>query len=187
VTTDDARPTHPVARAICGCKVYLDTKKVEHRDGCPFPLAAIEAATWNRWFEDRKLSPLGAPVRYWTGDRHGDGRTGTARTGAQVLAGQTAVLWVNETGGAICLTHVENLTPRYVDAHGEHWHPAGHDEEGRRWLRCEETNRGVRYREAVDLEFGPLTDAEAEAALPEIRQAIRDEIRRAEGGIDNHA
>jgi hypothetical protein len=150
---------HPAAQGVCGCPLFLDTKQVEHRKGCPFPLASIEAATWNRWFEDRLLSPLGAPVRYWMGDREGEGRIGTARTGAQVLGGHIAVLWVNETAGAVALTHVQNLTRRYADAHGEHWHPAGHDEEGLRWLRCEETNRGVRYRGSVEQEFGPLTDA----------------------------
>lgn len=160
-TQSGDRPVHPGAQGICGCPLYLDSKVVEHRDGCPFPVAAAQAATWNDWFADRKLSPLDAPVRYWMGVREGEGRTGTARTDAQVLSGHTAVIWVNEAAGAIALTHVENLTVTYTDARGEHWHPGGHDEFGQGWLRCLETDRGARNIEAVEQEFGPLVKSDS--------------------------
>lgn len=150
------RPTHPLAVGICGCPLYLDTKLVEHQPGCPFPQAAAEAEKWNAWFDRRQLSPLGAPVRYWTGTREGPGAAGVTRTGAEVLGGHTAVLWVEGVPGAIALTHVVNTTARWVDTAGEHWHPAAHDQQWRSWLRCEETDRGVRSRDAVESEFGPL-------------------------------
>lgn len=49
--------------------------------------------------------------------------------------------------------------PRYVDSNGEHWAPVDHTEYGLGWLRCEETDRGVRYIESVAAEFGPLAEA----------------------------
>ena len=150
------RPAHPLAVGICGCPIYLDTKLVEHRESCPFPAAARLAEEWNDWFERRHLSVLGAPVRYWTGERTGPGVGGVTRTGAEVLGGHTAVLWVEGVPGAIALSHVANATRRYVDARGEHWVVAGHDVQG--WLRCEETNRGARCREGVEAEFGRLTE-----------------------------
>jgi len=155
------RPVHPLTQGICGCPLYLDTNRIEHRDGCLFPAAAAEVHEWNHWFEFRHLPVLDAPVRYWTGAREGDGQLGTTRTGAQVLGGHTAVLWVHEHSACIALTHIQNLTTRYTDAHGEHWVVAGHDEYGQGWLRCEETNRGARNRESVELQFGPLTQVEA--------------------------
>jgi hypothetical protein len=117
----EARPTHPLAQGICGCPLYLDSRLVEHRETCPFPAAAAEAAAWNEWYDVRDRSPLGAPVRYWRGERKGDGATGTARTGAQVLGGHAAVLWVNETAGAIALTHVERITE--AEGAGDPWPP----------------------------------------------------------------
>lgn len=156
------RAAHPLAQGICGCPLFLDSKLVEHRVGCPFPGAAAEAEEWNRWFERRRLPVLGAPVRYWTGVREGPGTAGVTRTGAEVLGGHTAVLWVEGVAGAIALTHVANSTARYVDARGEHWHPAGHNEQGRAWLRCEETDRGVRNRGGVEDEFGPLTQVDVD-------------------------
>lgn len=157
MTKGDVRPVHPAAQGICGCPIYLDSKLVEHRERCPYPPAAAQATAWNRFYEDRGLSPIGAPVRYWTGDRTGPGKPGTVKHAAQVLGGHTAVLWVEEHGACIALTHVEHALARWRDANGEHWHPAGHDEFGQGWLRCLETDRGARNKSSVEREFGPLT------------------------------
>lgn len=157
---DTDRPVHPTAQGICGCPVYLDSKLVEHVRYCLFPIASAEASAWNRFYEDRRLSPLGAPVRYWTGFREGEGQAGTVRAAAQVFGGHTAVIWVEGEAGAIALTHVAHALPRWRDASGEHWHPAGHDGYGQGWLRCEETDRGVRNIESVRTEFGPLVPVE---------------------------
>jgi hypothetical protein len=52
-------------------------------------------------------NPIGTPVRYWTGGREGEGRTGVTRTEAQVLSGHTPVVWVTGHGACIALTHVQ--------------------------------------------------------------------------------
>lgn len=151
-----SRPVQLAAHALCGCPLVVDTRQVEHKRRCRYPAAAAAVTLWNQWFEQRQLSPVGAPVRYWPGARHGPGASGTTRTRAQVFEGHTAVVWLEGVRGAVSLSHVENATRRYVDVHGEHWHTAGHDAYGQRWLRCEETDRGTRNIEAVEHEFGPL-------------------------------
>ncbi|MEV8248111.1 hypothetical protein AB0R01_30710 [Streptomyces rochei] len=51
--------------------------------------------------------PEGTAVRYWTGLREGDGKTGQTRSQAEVLQGHTAVVWVTGHGACIALSHVE--------------------------------------------------------------------------------
>lgn len=51
--------------------------------------------------------PAGYPVRYWTGDREGEGKVSTTRSGARLLGGHTAVVWVEGVASCIALTHVE--------------------------------------------------------------------------------
>jgi hypothetical protein len=53
--------------------------------------------------------PIGTPVRYWTGVREGEGRESKTRTVAQLLSGRTPVVWVEDHGSCIALTHVEPL------------------------------------------------------------------------------
>lgn len=56
---------------------------------------------WNR------ENPVGTPVRYWTGDRHGDGKVSTTRSPAHLLGGHTPVVWVDGEASCIALTHVD--------------------------------------------------------------------------------
>ncbi|MFB4292272.1 hypothetical protein ACBI99_31840 [Nonomuraea sp. ATR24] len=53
--------------------------------------------------------PVGTPVRYWAFDRHGVGKPGRTRTPAVVLSGHTPVVWVEDEGGPIALTHVQPI------------------------------------------------------------------------------
>jgi hypothetical protein len=50
---------------------------------------------------------VGTQVRYWTGERTGEGTLSRTRTDAQVLSGHTPVVWVEGHGACISLTHVE--------------------------------------------------------------------------------
>ncbi|WP_205326926.1 hypothetical protein [Glycomyces sp. YM15] len=77
-------------------------------------------AAWNERY------PIGTPVHYWRGVRHGKPRTGATRTAAQALGGHTPVVWIAGTSGAIGLTHVQPLTPTDDDAetfHRPEWTP----------------------------------------------------------------
>lgn len=56
-----------------------------------------------------KHCPIGTPVRYWTGDRHGDGKTSRTRSAADVLGGHTAVVWVVGEASCIALSHIQVL------------------------------------------------------------------------------
>jgi hypothetical protein len=58
-------------------------------------------ARWN------DAHPVGTPVRYWTGDREGDGKTSVTRTVADLLDGHTAVVCVEGVASCIALSHVE--------------------------------------------------------------------------------
>ncbi|GLX06719.1 hypothetical protein Misp03_36460 [Microbispora sp. NBRC 16548] len=51
--------------------------------------------------------PIGTAVRYWTGFREGPGKISNTRTVAQLIAGQSPVVWVEGEGSCISLTHVE--------------------------------------------------------------------------------
>ena len=53
--------------------------------------------------------PVGTLVRYWTGLREGEGKTGVTITRAEVLSGHTAVVWIEGCTGCIALTHVKAL------------------------------------------------------------------------------
>jgi hypothetical protein len=59
--------------------------------------------------------PEGTPVRYWTGFRQGEGRTGRTRSAASVLEGHTAVVWVTGHGACIALTHVQPIPGTEAD------------------------------------------------------------------------
>ena len=56
-----------------------------------------------------KKAMVGAPVRYWTGLREGDGVVSKTRTEAMVLSGHTAVVWVEGHPACIALSHVDTL------------------------------------------------------------------------------
>lgn len=51
--------------------------------------------------------PIGTLVRYWTGVREGEGRTGRTRSAAELLGGHTPVVWVTGPVGCVALGHVE--------------------------------------------------------------------------------
>ncbi|MCC5574522.1 hypothetical protein IMZ11_02565 [Microtetraspora sp. AC03309] len=57
--------------------------------------------------------PVGTPVRYWTGVREGEGKTGVTRSEAYLLGassgqpGHTPVVFVTGAGSCIALTHVQ--------------------------------------------------------------------------------
>lgn len=63
-----------------------------------------QASAVTRW---NTAVPIGTPVRYWTGWREGDGKTGRTRTAAELLGGHTAVVWVEGEASCIGLSHVE--------------------------------------------------------------------------------
>ncbi len=56
---------------------------------------------------------VGTPVRYWTGVREGEGKTGRTRSTAYLLGassdqpGHTPVVFVEGEGSCIALTHVQ--------------------------------------------------------------------------------
>lgn len=60
---------------------------------------------------------VGTPVRYWTGVREGDGKTGVTRSEAYLLGasngqpGHTPVVFVEGEGSCIALTHVQPTPP----------------------------------------------------------------------------
>lgn len=54
-----------------------------------------------------KQWPVGTTVRYWTGLREGPGEISRTRTSASVLGGHTAVVWVEDHGACIALSHIE--------------------------------------------------------------------------------
>ena len=56
-----------------------------------------------------KKNPIGTPVRYWTGMREGDGAKSKTRTAAQILQGHTPVVWVEDHGACIALTHIDPI------------------------------------------------------------------------------
>lgn len=51
--------------------------------------------------------PVGTEVRFWTGLREGEGKMSKTRTAASVLGGHTAVVWVEDHGACIALSHIE--------------------------------------------------------------------------------
>jgi hypothetical protein len=55
----------------------------------------------------------GTRVRFWTGPREGEGKTGIAYTEAQLMASGTAVVYIRDDNGknigCVSLTHVEPL------------------------------------------------------------------------------
>lgn len=59
--------------------------------------------------------PVGTPVRYWTGDRHGYGKASRTRSVAEVLGGHTAVVWVEGEASCIALSHIQ-VVAEAVDA-----------------------------------------------------------------------
>lgn len=60
--------------------------------------------------EFNRTTPVGSPVRYWTGARTGEGRVSVTRSTAQILSGHTPVVWVDGHSGCIALTHVDAET-----------------------------------------------------------------------------
>lgn len=61
--------------------------------------------------ETRDL-PVGAPVRYWTWTREGEGKVSRTRSTVQPLGGDggTPVVWVDDEGSCISMTHIEPIT-----------------------------------------------------------------------------
>lgn len=64
--------------------------------------AEAAVADWNARY------PVGTPVRYWTFTRTGEGKPSRTRTEARVI-GEMAVVWVNDHGACLALTHVDPL------------------------------------------------------------------------------
>jgi len=57
--------------------------------------------------------PAGTAIRFWTGKREGEGRTGRTYSAAERLGGHTPVVYVRDDEGrncgAIALSHVEPI------------------------------------------------------------------------------
>jgi hypothetical protein len=52
---------------------------------------------------------VGALVRFWTGEREGDGMVGVTRSDAEVLSGHTGVVWIKGVSGCVALSHVQAI------------------------------------------------------------------------------
>lgn len=65
------------------------------------PHAQIDA--WNA------AHPLGTPVRYWRGERQGEGRVGRTRSKAFLFGAGDAVIFVENYSSFVALSHVEPL------------------------------------------------------------------------------
>ena len=53
--------------------------------------------------------PIGTPIRYWTGIREGEGKSGETRSEATLLGGHTPVVWVTGHAACIALSHIEPI------------------------------------------------------------------------------
>lgn len=54
------------------------------------------------------LHPVGTQVAYWRGMKEGPpSGCGKTRTPAQLLSGETAVVWIEGCSGAIAISHIE--------------------------------------------------------------------------------
>lgn len=62
---------------------------------------------WNR------RNPVGTAVRFWTGTREGQGKTGLTTSVAYLLSGHTPVVLIDTASGCVALTHVEPLAKRH--------------------------------------------------------------------------
>lgn len=98
---------------------------VTEDDTIPFPCPPLRAAGMTNKMAEQVIKahreqvraghfnehcPVGTPVRYWTGDRHGDGKTSLTRSSAELLFGRYAVVWVDGESSCIALSHVQVLT-----------------------------------------------------------------------------
>jgi hypothetical protein len=68
---------------------------------------AAEEALWAAGDRFNEANPVGTQVRYWTGERKGDGVLSVTRTPAQIAYSGTPVVWVEGHGACIALTHVQ--------------------------------------------------------------------------------
>lgn len=50
---------------------------------------------------------VGAPVRYWTGVREGEGVLSKTKSKAELLGEHTAVVWVEGHAACIALSHIQ--------------------------------------------------------------------------------
>jgi hypothetical protein len=64
------------------------------------------ASTVDAW---NKRVVVGTHVRYWTGVREDEPKTGETRSQAQLLGGHTPVVWVTGHAACIALTHVDPI------------------------------------------------------------------------------
>ena len=51
--------------------------------------------------------PVGTEVRYWKGARRGPAMISKTRTRAEVLAGHTPVVWIEDSPACVSLSHIE--------------------------------------------------------------------------------
>ncbi len=72
-------------------------------------MSLTEAEVWDLNTVDffNKHYPPGTPVRFWPGVKDGEGILSRTRSKAQILSGDTPVVWVEDYAGAIALTHVQ--------------------------------------------------------------------------------
>lgn len=65
--------------------------------------------------EFNKKYPIGTPVRYWPGARHGKGCESKTRTDAQLLGNHTAVVWVENFPACLALSHIAPIVEKAAD------------------------------------------------------------------------
>jgi len=66
--------------------------------------------------EFNRTTPIGAAVRFWRGPREGAGLIASVAHPAELLGGHTPVCWLDVSGGAIALSHIEPLIAHTSDA-----------------------------------------------------------------------
>lgn len=77
-------------------------------DGNGNPVRADQP--WLDVAEFNVRAPVGTSVRYWTGAREGEGKTGRIRHEATVVS-EHAVAWIEGCASCVSLTHVEVEVP----------------------------------------------------------------------------
>lgn len=121
---EDFTPGTPTTRGQCDTDGHYVCDECEYRatcEGCG--LRPVHCECYEREIEEMKKKTkaaeekaverfneaheIGTEVRYWTGMREGDGKLSKTRTLAQMLSGHTAVVWIEDHGACIALTHIE--------------------------------------------------------------------------------
>jgi hypothetical protein len=78
------------------------------KKGCCGVCRAYEEMEQSRVDRFNAENPIGTPVRYWPGERRGEGVLSQTRSQAAIQSDHGSV-WVEGMAGSVALTHVEVL------------------------------------------------------------------------------